>query len=132
MRALDTNILIRILTTDEPDVRARVSKWLTQEEENGEKFLVVAPVLLEIVWVLSSRYGFNRSQLLDAIETVYDMEALTFEADDVITHWIDLGRKTNQDLPDLLIGLVAKRQGVEYTLTLDKKAAKNSLFRMMR
>jgi predicted nucleic-acid-binding protein len=132
MKALDTNILVRFLTRDEPDVYTAIHAFLENTRKKEEQLLIVVPVLLETIWVLRSIYRYKREDIIAAIELLFSLDCLIFESAPVIKKWFKLAKTCTQDLPDLLIGLIAKNKGAEYTLTLDKKAAKNSLFRMMR
>lgn len=59
MRAIDTNVVVRYLTDDEPSQSARARAAI----DVGEVF-VSTTVLLESEWVLRSTYGFPASRPL--------------------------------------------------------------------
>jgi len=54
VRAIDTNIVVRLLTADEPEQAAAAKRII----EHGDVFLG-ATVLLEAEWVLRAGYGFR-------------------------------------------------------------------------
>ena len=54
MRAIDTNVLVRALVRDDPAQSARAEQLLAAEEV----LYVPVTVVLELEWVLRSRYGY--------------------------------------------------------------------------
>jgi len=123
MKALDTNVLIRFLVQDDPSMAARVDQLFDAATMRGNSFLVSLPVVLEILWVLRSGYKLTRTDILNAIEKLSLMPVLTFESNCPIHELVAIGCNSTFDLVDILIGVSARQQGCETTLTLDKKAA---------
>lgn len=80
MRAVDTNILIRLLIKDDAEAFAKVYAFIKKAQEEEERFLVVFPVVLEIIWVLGSRYRYERNDIVAAIELLVEWEFLKFES----------------------------------------------------
>lgn len=66
-RALDTSLLIRLITNDDP-VQAATAQTLIDEP-----FSLSATVLLETAWTLRSRYGFTPAMLAGALGMVVDL-----------------------------------------------------------
>jgi predicted nucleic acid-binding protein len=52
---LDTNVVIRYLTQDNPDQTARATRFLQQLETGERQVITCEAVLVEIVQVLSSK-----------------------------------------------------------------------------
>ncbi len=82
MIALDTNVLVRLAVEDDLDQAARARRLVMDAENQGEKVLLLAGVLLETVWVLSSGYGYQRgdiARLLDVLTSspAYEIENRT-------------------------------------------------------
>ena len=132
MVALDTNILVRFLVQDDERQSRLVRSRLKKAEGSREKLLVTLVVILEMIWVLESAYGFLRVEILNSIEALTQMPIFLFEADDVLEKLVNQGRQTNHDLSDLLIAFSANFQGSETLLTFDKKASKHPLFQLLR
>lgn len=128
MKALDTNILVRFLVRDDLSMATRVDQLLDSANVKGNSFLISLPVVLELFWVLKSGYKLSRPDILDAVEKLSLMPVFTFEPTCPVHELVAIGRNSNFDLADILIGLGAKQQGCETTLTLDKKAAQSELF----
>lgn len=132
MKALDTNILVRFLAADHPGQAKAVHGLLQGAEDKGETFLVTLPVMLELVWVLSSAYQMPRIAVVHALDQLSLMPMLKIEHRQRIRDWVSLAR-TDQalGLPDLLIGLSGKDAGGSSTLTFDREACRSSLFELL-
>ena len=61
MVAVDTNVLVRLLTGDEPRQAAAARTLFA-----NERIWIAKTVLLETSWVLGSLYGFGESEIHDA------------------------------------------------------------------
>ena len=69
MRAIDTNVLVRALVQDDPAQAARARALL-----NGPAIYVPVTVVLELEWVLRSRYGFAPKAVAAALEMLVSLE----------------------------------------------------------
>jgi predicted nucleic-acid-binding protein len=128
MKALDTNALVRFLVNDDEIQGRRVISLFESTEKTGGHFLITAPVLLELLWVLSAVYGFTREELVQALDLLSQMPILEFEDLGAVQQLIHLGRSTRAHLPDLWIGLAGRSRGCESTLTFEKGLVKTGLF----
>jgi predicted nucleic-acid-binding protein len=72
MKALDTNLVVRLLLDDDPAQTAAVASLL----RHGDVF-ISPTVLLETLWVLESRYGATGDALLDTIAVLARHPAIT-------------------------------------------------------
>ena len=63
MRAVDTNVLVRVLVNDDPGQGRRALALM-----RTHPVWVAKTVLLETEWVLRSLYQFDRQQIADALE----------------------------------------------------------------
>jgi predicted nucleic-acid-binding protein len=131
VKALDTNIIVRFLVNDDPAQGLKVKALFENAEQLAGQFLITTVVVLETIWVLSAVYDFSRDELLEALELLSQMPILKFERHEEIQQLIRLGRSTNADLPDLLIGLTGKLLGCESTVTFEKRLVKTGLFEQL-
>lgn len=131
MNALDTNVLVRYLVGDDKAMMEKTCRLLEKAEADHERLLVTAPVLLETFWVLKSGYGYERSDIIGAVERLMALSALEFEYPDFALRLVEIGRSTKLGLPDLLIGLSAKMKGRKITWTFDKQASRSDLFQLI-
>ncbi len=74
MRAVDTNVIVRFLTGDDPAQTAKARKLI----EGGEIF-VPTSVLLETEWVLRIGYGFATERLVQGLRDFAGLPGVTLE-----------------------------------------------------
>ena len=74
MRAVDTNVVVRYLTGDQPEQAARARAVFRA----GQVF-VSTTVLLESDWVLRSAYGFTRAEVAAALRALAGVPGVTVE-----------------------------------------------------
>jgi predicted nucleic-acid-binding protein len=128
MKAVDTNVLVRFLVRDDAHQAELVYHLFKNAEKTGEVLFVPLLVALEVIWVLSSVYTFGRLEILDSFDDLLSMPVLEFESKKVLRDFISLSRKTEIDLPDMLIAASAASSGCDHILTFDRKAAKTAFF----
>ena len=75
MIALDTNILARLVTNDDP-VQARQSAALI---DTGNALFVPLTVMLELEWVLRGAYALDRPDILRSFEALLSVRNINFE-----------------------------------------------------
>ncbi len=120
--AVDTNLLVRLATADDPEEHLVVSRSLADR-----RWKVFLTVVLETEWVLRSVYGYSPAQFAQFVEWMDASGRIDLvEADKVraaIAH-----HKAGMDFADALH--LAQAEGESF-LTLDKalrrKAAKLNL-----
>ncbi|MET0553438.1 MAG: PIN domain-containing protein, partial [Vicinamibacteria bacterium] len=78
MRAVDTNVLVRLLTRDDARQLAAAEAFVA-----GGAW-VPHVVLVEAVWVLASVYDLRPDALATAIDMLLDHEALVVQDADVV------------------------------------------------
>ena len=106
MRAVDTNVLVRLAVRDDP-----------RQAEAAEAFIaggawVSQLVLLEFVWVLASVYGFGRGEVGGAVGILLNHTHLTVEESEVAAAALEQYRKTAAvGFSDCLVLEVARKAG---------------------
>ena len=124
MIGLDTNILVRYLTQDDPVQSRRAVEVMERRltEKNPGFISIVA--IVETVWVLDRAYGFSDREIAAAVERVLQTDALVVENEqEVFTAMLAL-KKRRGAFADALIGALGTRAGCSHTLTFDRKAAR--------
>jgi predicted nucleic-acid-binding protein len=74
VRAIDTNVIVRFLTGDDPAQAAKARKLV-----EGGRIFVSTSVLLETEWVLRSGYGFAAGPLLQGLRNFAGLPGVTLE-----------------------------------------------------
>jgi predicted nucleic-acid-binding protein len=74
MIALDTNVLVRLLTRDDPGQAEAAAKVM-----RADALWLPKTVVLELVWVLSYTYGFDRPSITLALTRLLGLAHLRVE-----------------------------------------------------
>jgi predicted nucleic-acid-binding protein len=72
--AVDTNVLVRLLTSDDPKQTAAARSLFATEP-----VWIAKTVLLETCWVLRSLYGFEESAIVDAFRALLGLRNVSVE-----------------------------------------------------
>ena len=85
MTAVDTNVLIRVVTRDDKAQAVRAVSFL----EKQERIFLAKTVLLEVEWVLRSTYKFARRDVLSALRAVVSIGNAEVEDAPAVAQAID-------------------------------------------
>ncbi len=119
MRAVDTNVLVRLLTRDDPKQAARADDFVA----NGA--WVSHLVLVETTWVLSAVYELDARAIATAVELLLGHESLSIAEPDVVRAALDRFRKKPAvGFSDCLILEVARAAGHLPLGTFDRELGK--------
>ncbi len=131
MRALDTNVVVRLLVNDDEGQALRARRLLEDAEERGERLFLSRVALLETIWVLEAVYAFDRAEVLAAMEALARLACLELEDQVGALELVRLGRATPCHLPDLVVGLAGRSRGCNATLTFEKSLRRSDLFEQL-
>ena len=119
MIAFDTNLLVRLVTEDDPEQFAAANRWLLYCEEHEEPCLIKVPVLCELLWVVKRLYGASRYDLALVVETLLNDDLFIVEDSESVTEALRRFRAGGADFADYLIGVNSAARGASTTLTFD-------------
>jgi predicted nucleic-acid-binding protein len=106
MRAIDTNVLVRLVTRDDADQNQQAESFV----EKGAWVSVLA--LAEAAWVLGSVYELSGAGLATAIEMLLNHKDLTVQDADVVEAALELFRsRPALQFTDCLILHLARKAG---------------------
>ena len=119
MRALDTNVLVRLIVRDNTDQVARAEAFV------GSGAWVSLVVLAETVWVLRSVYGLDEGRIATVVGMLLDHEHLSFQDEDVVrrAHAAFRGELT-VEFADHLIVEIARKAGHRPVGTFDRRLSR--------
>jgi predicted nucleic-acid-binding protein len=95
---------------------------IRRETGKGEPVLISLLVLLEIEWVLRSRYGLSKSEILAAFSALLRAADLVFEDTISVECALHSWKDSAADFADCLIEARHRRLGCRATATFDGKA----------
>jgi predicted nucleic-acid-binding protein len=128
---LDTNILVRYLTQDDPAQAAKANEVIGQATTRGERLHIDVVGLCELFWVLVGPYGLARGTVADTLEKMLDTSLLSFEDKDLVREATAQFRRGPGDFADYLIGARNRRAGCDRTLTFDRALRKSASFHLL-
>jgi predicted nucleic-acid-binding protein len=126
---LDTNVLVRYLTQDDPAQAAKATRVIESAEAGG--LFLSAVVVCELVWVLEESYDQTREQIAQVLERLLLSGQLVFENKDLLWQVLRDYRQGKGDVADYVIGRVANRAGASETVTFDRGLKSSELFRLL-
>lgn len=128
MIGLDTNVLLRALTRDDPvqsPAATRILSELTPERPGYVNLIVLA----ETAWNLRRKYRAGREAVFDAVESLLESRSVVVADRPTVVAGLELARAEGLDFADALIAMLNRHAGCETTLTFDGRAAESSTFK---
>lgn len=122
MIGLDSNVLVRYLTQDDPTQSKKANRLVEEALRSGEMLYLNHVVMCELNWVLSRAYGYERAELVEALEKILSAAQFEFEGKDLLWQALEGFRQHGADFADCLIGVKNAASGCGTTLTFDKRA----------
>ena len=121
MRAVDTNVLVRLITRDD----LRQAKSADRFVEKGAWVSVLA--LAEATWVLGTVYDFTAADLATALQMLLNHKDLTLQDSDAVAAALDLFRsRPALGFSDCLMLHLARKTGHLPLGTFDRALAKTT------
>lgn len=122
MIGLDTNILVRYFTQDEPAQSRRATRIIESltEEEPGFISLVV---MVETVWVLRRVYRLSSKQIAQSIERILQADTFAVQNEQQVFTAMTALKTGVGSFSDALIAALGVWAGCAATVTFDREAA---------
>ncbi len=90
--ALDTNVLVRLLTRDDEPQCAAALRLVQTAGQEGVPVWLSLGVLLETEWVLRSRYKLPAAEIQQAFTAILETQELSVQSPDVLEEALRLWR----------------------------------------
>jgi predicted nucleic-acid-binding protein len=130
MIGLDTNILVRYLTQDDPIQSPRATDIIERQLTETRPGFVSVVVMIETVWVLDRAYGFAAQDVSAAVERMLQVEVLVIEKEQEVFAATVALKQGRASFADALIAELGPAAGCLHTLTFDKQAARLPGFKL--
>ena len=125
MIGLDTNVLARYIAQDDPKQSPKANR-LMESLTTEEPGFVSTVALVELVWVLSSCYAFDKPQLEHTLELLLRMRTILVENAEVAVRALRSFKQGNADFADCLVSRAGQAAGCSRTVTFDLGAVKTA------
>ncbi len=131
MIGLDTNVLVRYIVHDDPGQSAAAERLIESRCTAQAPGYVSVPVLVELVWVLTSAYDYEKAAVIPVIRQL--LLTAEFEIEDRQTVWAALREfeSGGANFADYLIAHRNHARGCTRTYTFDLRAGRGSHFALV-
>ena len=113
---LDTNVLIRHLTGDPPELAARATSALA----GPERLLLADLILAECVYVLESFYEVERSRVAELMRSALALPTIDAVEPETLLRALELYELERIDFAEAYLVAQAEATGVETVLSFDR------------
>jgi predicted nucleic-acid-binding protein len=118
---IDTNLLVRYLTEDDPSTANDVKRLLLKAGQGGIRLLIPSVVIAELVWVLQSFYKLDRGEIVPLLNAILRTRGVEVSDKAVVSDAIAIYSNTIIDFIDAWIVAFANAAGVRAIYTFDRK-----------
>ncbi len=119
MRAVDTNVLVRLLTRDDPRQTARAEAFVAKGA------WISHIVLVEVTWVLVAVFQLPHKQLATAVEMLLNHRDLVLQDPEVVASALArFRRRPKLGFSDCMVLESARKAGHVPLATFDKELSK--------
>ena len=113
---VDTNILVRHLTGDPPDLAARATRYLAAADD----LLLPDLIFAEVAYVLESFYEAPRAQVATTLRAVLGLPAIRVLDADLLQRAVEVYEVHRLDFADAYLVASAERTGVGVIASFDR------------
>jgi predicted nucleic-acid-binding protein len=122
---LDTNVLVRYITQDDPQQARLATQLIETRCTRGEPGHVAQIVLCELVWVLRRAYGYDKAQIIAVLDQLLTTAELSIDDQTTAIQAIDAYRSGSADFSDYLLVLGNRNLGCETTFSFDSRLCRH-------
>ena len=131
MIGLDTNVLLRYLIKDDEAQGERSARVIRLAAGRGQPIFIGPVLLCEMVWVLESRYGYAKPEIVRTLTAILDADGFDIADRNVIRSAVDDYRTHKADFADCLIGRTNEAAGCRETVTFERRLKALDPFRVL-
>lgn len=99
MAAIDTNVLVRLVTRDDLSRYAKAEAFVRKHQP----VLVTQLSVLELVWVLMSRYGLDKEKVGQVVQALLEMVELDVQEPAILEAALKTWKGAKADFADCFI-----------------------------
>jgi predicted nucleic-acid-binding protein len=130
MIGLDTNILVRYLTQDDPIQSLRATEIIERRLTERNPGFVSIVTMVETVWVLDRAYRLASNKIAAAVERMLQIDVLVVENEQEVFSAMVAFKGGQGSFAAAIIAALGTRAGCSCTLTFDQKALRLAAFEL--
>ena len=120
---VDANVLLRAMLNDDRDQSGLARELIAGLGEERRAYIGV-PAVLEIFWVLRSRYRVPRQALHEMMSRLLTIKYLEVESSEAVAQALSMYQNGRAEFADALLAARNVEAGCASTYTFDQRAAK--------
>jgi predicted nucleic-acid-binding protein len=120
MIGIDTNVLVRLLVSDEPSQVDAVHRLLAPLDDVADSVLVNDVVLAETFWTLRKVYSLVRDDIILAARGLLSAKTFRFESREALESAVRMFETSSADFSDCLVAAKSLISGCDFTASFDK------------
>lgn len=103
--AIDTNVLIRYVTNDEPTKADRAKQFLERIERGEEECILCEAVIAEVIWVLTHPriYNLSREEVVEYLVSVVQLNGVRIQPKTMYLRALEMYKTSDLDFTDCLL-----------------------------
>lgn len=129
MIGLDTNVLVRFFTADDPEQHGRAKALFATLSRNRRGF-ISQPVVVEFFWVLRFTYKYSKRECFDALHVLLQSDVIEFDDGECVSEAL-YEAEEGADFADALIQANARQFQITEMVTFDRQAARRLEWRLL-
>ena len=122
--SLGTHVVVRLLVRDDEQQALKAAKRLAKHAKKSESLFAAVTVMLELEWVLWSRYKFDKAEVIRALSSLMMTVELVFELEGPLEQALASYEDGTAEYADCLHLALASRHDALPFLTFDIEAAR--------
>jgi predicted nucleic-acid-binding protein len=131
MIGLDTNILVRFLTQDDPVQSSRARQIIERKLTEQNRGFVSLAAMFETAWVLEKIYKLSDQEVAETIKGILQIETLSIQNEQEVYTAMVILQTGRGSFADALINALGTWAGCDSTLTFDRKASRLQGFELI-
>jgi predicted nucleic-acid-binding protein len=121
MKAIATNVLLRLFVNDDKAQAAKARALFEAHAEEDDSLWIADTVLVELVWALTRSYGRPRADIVTVLRALAGNATVKLESAAALVEATTLYAQGPADFVDCLLAVNAKAQRCAALHSFDKK-----------
>jgi predicted nucleic-acid-binding protein len=123
---VDTNVIVRYLINDQPELHKKARDFLDLVKLGKIKAYIEQTVFTEVIFVLTNLYSISRDKIKESLQSLLLYRGFYNNEKDILIESLDIYVQTNLHIVDCIIVVKAKYENLEIQ-SFDQKLLKYSI-----
>lgn len=120
MNLIDTNIILRFLIADDPEMFEKTKKFFA-DLEKGKLFVdLELTVIFEVIYVLKSYYRKEKEEICNAVQKIVDLKNVRIKRKEIVKKMLSIWKNNTVGLVDSQLIALCERGQAKCVYSFDK------------